>query len=260
MYVQKRGDKVMKKWIKLAIYLIIAFILPLIYVVMRISPEGNVAGFIAYGIVAASPTIAAVIVFILNRELKDALSGLFQKKYIIRAIILPIIITCLTMLICKLLYCLVFKGSFSLNSVTGAQIIIISWALIAEEIGWRGFLEPHLRKMSIPKVVAPAVVVVVWSLWHYYLFLQGRMDAPIVWFFVGCIVESYIYSSLMRMTGGNIVSAMMYHFMWNLMLHICAINPSDNGGSTLPYMILILLEIPVGIILIIAKRRIKIVK
>ena len=64
----------------------------------------------------------------------------------------------------------------------------------------------------------------------------------ILWFAIGCIAESYIYSYLMRVTGGNLLSAMIYHFMWNLMLHILAISPSENNGIIWPYVILTILE------------------
>lgn len=39
------------------------------------------------------------------------------------------------------------------------------------------------------------------------------------------------------------ISAMIYHFAWNLFIHIFAINPTDNKGNSLPYIILAVLEI-----------------
>ena len=234
---------------KLTVYLAIVFILPLLQIAIGISSEESPVGFIVFGIIAASPTIAAVITTLMSREFKTALLGLFQKNHLIRAIVLPILITCLTMVLSKLLFCVLSNVDFSLNVITGIQFVMIGWSLIAEEIGWRGFLEPLLKKMGVAEIIAPGIVGIVWSLWHYYLFLMGRIDVPLVWFFIGCIVESYIYSFLMNTTGNNIASAMIYHFMWNLMLHICAINPSDNSGNPWAYIILILLEIPVAIIL-----------
>ena len=60
--------------------------------------------------------------------------------------------------------------------------------------------------------------------------------------FISCIIESYIYSCLMNITGNNIVSAMIYHFAWNLLIHIVALNPDHNNGSIFPYIILVILE------------------
>ena len=40
---------------------------------------------------------------------------------------------------------------------------------------------------------------------------------------------------------------MVYHFAWNLLLHIFAINPADNMGNELPYIVMSVIEIGVGI-------------
>lgn len=56
------------------------------------------------------------------------------------------------------------------------------------------------------------------------------------------MIESYIYSFLMEDTDNNIVSAMVYHFAWNLSLHVFAINPSDNNGDISPYVITAVIE------------------
>lgn len=117
---------------------------------------------------------------------------MFQKEHLRKAIILPIIIVCTTM-------------------------------FLAEEIGWRGYLEPLLIQSGIHKRLVP------------------------------CIVESYIYSFLMRATSNNIISAMTYHFVWNLIIHIAAVNPVDNNGNIFPYVILVVLEalvLPVVMLLI----------
>ena len=95
----------------------------------------------------------------------------------------------------------------------------------------------------------PAIVGVIWCLWHYHYFMFGGMDVPIVWFFLSCIVESYIYSYLLDLTDNNLISAMIYHFAWNLFIHVFAINPNDNRGNTLPYIILVVLEIVIGFLL-----------
>ena len=52
------------------------------------------------------------------------------------------------------------------------------------------------------------------------------------------------------LTDNNLVSAMLYHFAWNLFIHVFAINPNDNGGNSLPYIILVILEIVIGLLLL----------
>ena len=47
----------------------------------------------------------------------------------------------------------------------------------------------------------------------------------------------------MSVTKHNIVSAMIYHFAWNLLINVTAISPVDNNGSLFPYIILVILEV-----------------
>lgn len=75
------------------------------------------------------------------------------------------------------------------------------------------------------------------------------MDVPLVWFFIGCIAESYIYSFLLDWSNNSLLSSMIYHVVWNLCIHIFAINPVDNKGNTLPYIMVAVLEILLGVVL-----------
>ena len=214
---------------KLTIFLIIAFILPLILVIIQSRSTYAGISFVLFGIQAASPTISAVIVLGLSKELYSTVAY-------------PVIITGLTMVFSKAIYCFCSGTEFEICQLSVTKFFVVIWALIAEEFGWRGFLEPLLSKMGIHRILTPCIVGIIWSLWHYHYFLQNKIDAPILWFAIGCIAESYIYSYLMRVTGGNLLSAMIYHFMWNLMLHIVAISPSENNGIIWPYVILTILE------------------
>lgn len=232
----------MREHNKLTIFLIIAFILPLISVIIQSRSTYAGISFVLFGIQAASPTISAVIVLGLSKELYSTVAGELHQKNLIKAVVYPVIITGLTMVFSKAIYCFCSGTEFKICQLSVTKFFVVIWALIAEEFGWRGFLEPLLSKMGIHRILTPCIVGIIWGLWHYHYFLQNRMDAPLLWFAVGCIAESYIYSYLMRVTGGNLWSAIIYHFTWNLMLHIVAISPSENNGVTWPYVILTIME------------------
>jgi K+-sensing histidine kinase KdpD len=111
-------------------------------------------------------------------------------------------------------------------------------------------VRPHFKvifqKAHITAViVVPVLIASITMLISY--FIQGRIDVPLLLFCVGCIIESYIYSILVSTTK-NVLSAMIYHFSWNLMVNLFMINPSDNGGNIIPYTLVIILE-TVGIII-----------
>ena len=233
----------------LILYLIIAFVLPLIMVFLSQRIANEWIGLLLYGIQAASPSIAALAVWKLNKELKPALSRLFHKDTLVRAIVLPVLIVYITMPVAKYIACIAMKD-FSSFWVRGSvtQMIIIFWSLFAEEFGWRGFYEPQLVKLGIKKYTAPLFVGITWCAWHYHFFLQNGMEVPITLFLFGCIAESYICSLLMRVTENNLVSAMTFHFMLNFMIHLAGINPSDNGGSLTPYIAMTELEAAVALV------------
>ncbi len=232
----------MKERKKLTIFILIAFLLPLILVIVQSSLTNAGISFVLFGIQAASPTISAAIVLGISKELYSTVVEELRQKNLIKAVVYPVIITCLTMVLSKAIYCCCFGTEFAICQLSGTQFSVVMWALIAEEFGWRGFLEPLLSSMGVHRLLTPCIVGIIWSLWHYHYFLQNKIDAPILWFAIGCIAESYIYSYLMRVTGGNLLSAMIYHFMWNLMLNIVAISPSKNNGIIWPYVILTILE------------------
>lgn len=226
----------------LILFLLISFLLPFVSIVLQgmISNEGIC--FVLYGIQAAAPTISAIIVLCLDKKMKKYFIEMFCREHLRIAVILPLILAGTTMILSKMIFCTLSGRSLTFGSISITQFIIILWALLAEEIGWRGYLEPLLKELGVHKWVAPCIVGIIWCLWHYHFFLQNGMKVPILLFFISCIIESYIYSFLMNITNNNIVSAMIYHFAWNLMIHIAALNPDCNNGSIFPYIILVILE------------------
>lgn len=244
MEAQRKVQEVRKQEYKnLISFLIISFSLPFAAIVAQTIISNACICFVLYGIQAAAPTISAIVVLCWNKKAKISLSQMFSKEHLRMAVFLPFMIACTTMFLAKIIFCALFGRSFILGSISVTQFIIILWALWAEEIGWRGYLEPLLKSCGVDKRMVPCMVGVIWCLWHYHFFLQNGIEVPIFLFFISCIIESYIYSFLMNVTCDNIVSAMAYHFAWNLLIHIAALNPSDNNGSIFPYLILVILEI-----------------
>lgn len=235
-------DTIGSEYKNLILFLLAAFLIPFVAIVAQMLISNDIICLALYGIQAAAPTISAVIVLRLNKELKAHFTQMFRRGHLRMAVILPFIIASTTMILAKMIFCSLFKRAFILGNISMAQFVIILWALLAEEIGWRGYLEPLLKMRGVPKWMVPCIVGVVWCLWHYHFFLQDGMEVPMPLFFISCIIESYIYSFLMNVTNYNIVSAMTYHFAWNLLTHIVAINPADNNGNIFPYIILTILE------------------
>ena len=223
-------------------YLLIAFLLPVLSLALQsVTPDSSIR-FILYGIEAASPSIAAVIVMLKNGTIKRFFREMFHREHLAKAIVLPVFTAVLTMLGAKLIFCAFFHAGFTFGSISIKQFIIIAWALVAEELGWRGYFAPALKEKGLDWRVVPLLVGNVWGVWHYHYFLTDGIHVPIALFFVSCIIESYLYSFFMDCTGQGLVSAMIYHFMWNFSVHFFAVDPADNYGSLYPYIFLVILE------------------
>lgn len=224
-------------------FLMITFLLPLISLLLQAIINNYSIKFVLYGIEAASPTIAVIVILCVNNNIKNFFMENFNTKYLARALILPIFIICATMFSAKVIACAIYKNQFVFGNISLSHLVIILWAFIAEEFGWRGYLQPFLKSHLKQCWLVPFAVGVIWCFWHYHYFFINGMHMPFMLFLAGCIIESYIYDYLLNWTGGNLLSAMMYHFSWNFFLHLFAINPIDNNGNLLPYGILTILEL-----------------
>lgn len=227
----------------LALFLLIAFTLPLVCLFFETKLNDTAVCFVLYGIQAASPTIAAAVVLCKNKQAKAFAACSFCQGQLKTAVLLPAAVACTTIPLAKLIFCCLAGAGSMLQGISVQKGVIILWALFAEEAGWRGYLEPALKKRAAHPWAVPGVVGAIWCLWHYHFFLRDPMQLPPLLFLLSCVVESYLYSLLMELSGGRLVSAMVYHFSWNLLANIVGISPAFCGGSAVPYMILVGLEV-----------------
>lgn len=197
----------------------------------------DTVNFILFGIEAASPTIAAIII-VLFFEKKSGIMKFFCSKFLpklkISSALGCVIVAIAIMFTSKAISCLLLKVPFEMAELTSKQFIIIVWAFIAEEIGWRGFLTQKLSTSSNPKLV-PLLVGLIWAFWHYHFFVIGTIDVIIPLFIAGCVVDSYLYAKFLIISKGNILIAMIFHMASNFFLNLFLITPNVNGGSFIPY-------------------------
>lgn len=120
------------------------------------------------------------------------------------------------------------------------------WALIAEELGWRGFLQSKLE-IRFGHIATPILIGSIWAVWHYHFFWLGTMSAPLFLFVLGCIADSFGYYWITRKSQGNIIPASIWHFTGNLFFNIYQINPEYNKNSTIPYLLFVMFSIIMAI-------------
>jgi membrane protease YdiL (CAAX protease family) len=91
---------------------------------------------------------------------------------------------------------------------------------LGEEIGWRGFLVPHLAMlMSFPKLALLSGAI--WSVWHYPILVFGGYNAGSpIWYALPCFTVMVIGISVvfawMRLKSGSVWTGMLLHASHNL--------------------------------------------
>jgi uncharacterized protein len=105
-----------------------------------------------------------------------------------------------------------------INFLIGFVILVIAFA-IGEEIGMRGYLQPHL--MSLGRTRALLVVGLVWATWHmplYYFMAKLFPVGNVLLFlplFYGTIIAASFFFGYMRIYTGSIWPATIAHAVHN---------------------------------------------
>ena len=229
----------------LPVFLLFAFMIPLLCIaLMHYVPVFNqgVLQFVLYGVEAASPSIATLMVIFAGKGvagIRDFLYAKYRSGFRIRFCFIGFLIPAILLTVAKCITFLTPCHNAFITIPSSKKIIILRWALVAEELGWRGFLQSELER-KWGNNIAPLLVGLIWAAWHYHFILSGTMDilataTSAIAFLYGCITESYGYSVITRLSKGNVVPASLWHFSGNLFFNLYLFNPEWNGGSIVPY-------------------------
>lgn len=236
----------------IVLFLIFAFGLPLICVLLEKNVfKSGMINFILFGVEAAAPTLAAIIVIsILGGKIgiREFLKKCYLKNIKVNYILLGVMIPIVLLVTAKLTW-LVFDSSTPfIKGPTAKKLLIVMWALIAEEAGWRGFLQERLDR-HFGCLGTPVLLGAIWALWHYHFFWLGTMSMPVLPFLLGCIADSVGYYWVTKKSKGNVIPASLWHFTYNLFMNILLINPEFNNGSMAPYWIYVIYSIIAAVII-----------
>lgn len=197
-------------------------------------------GLWLFGLGTSGPSLAALAVFLFwsRRRRRVARTRVAAPwLWAPAAVILGILPTVVANL-------LVDPGAFSadlarapevLAGFGGGLLFVVLFLItgpIAEEFGWRGFVQPRLRLRWTP--VRTAVVLgSVWALWHvplYFLPGTGQYETGLftvggLIFMITCIPLSLLYLFVTERLGGKVWAAILIHFAGNA---IGAFFPSED--------------------------------
>lgn len=109
---------------------------------------------------------------------------------------------------------------------------------LAEEFGWRGYVQPRLRT-AFGQLQTATLLGAVWALWHLPLFFLdgtgqheiGLLNFQGFLFFVNFIPLSYIILFAYERLAGGVWSAVLIHAAWNASYAL--LPPVDDTGQVL---------------------------
>ena len=122
-------------------------------------------------------------------------------------------------------------------SVTGTYGMLRSVSsALGEEIGWRGFLVPELRK-TISFTATSLISGIIWSLWHYPILIYGDYNAGTpTWYGLTCFTVMVISISFvfawMRLKSGSLWTGAILHGSHNLYIQGIFTPLTRNTGKT----------------------------
>lgn len=171
-----------------------------------------------------SPGLAAILTqFIFKGSLKGFGWRSGPPRYLYLAALIPLVYSVAIYGIAWMTGLAGFKNpSANLLVAFIPGLFIYCFAALGEEIGWRGFLVPHLIKItSFTKTVL--LTWIVWSIWHYPVIIWAdyHSDAP-RWFdltnFTILVMGLSAMTAWMRLKSGSIWPPVIWHGVHNLLI------------------------------------------
>jgi len=139
----------------------------------------------------------------------------------------------------------------------GGPLIALAYTLlagpVAEEFGWRGYVQPRLRQ-SYSRITTTVMLGAAWGLWHVPLFFlpgTGQHDKGLftqqgLEFFLGLFPLTYLMLFVTERLRGGVPAAILMHAAWNLTDEL--VPPLGNGGLWLRFLLLSATAAVVGLL------------
>lgn len=120
-----------------------------------------------------------------------------------------------------------------------AEIFTLGLVLfLAEEYGWRGYLQRALQP-GWPMPAASLVVGVVWALWHAPLLfnpdaIQSELHAG--WYFAFVTGIAILFGWVFTYTRGSVILVTLLHATWNASAGFLLVSLATESIDTTPYL------------------------
>jgi uncharacterized protein len=125
---------------------------------------------LAFGLIALfGPALAAIVVTLAEGSFKELRARIFDWRHSLIWYAAALGIPFAVAAVARLVLTVSGNAPEGIGSITAVEMVIFV-LVIGEEIGWRSFLQPRLRR-RLNLAVAGLVVGVIWTLWHLPIYL-----------------------------------------------------------------------------------------
>ncbi|MFI5697382.1 type II CAAX prenyl endopeptidase Rce1 family protein [Kribbella sp. NPDC051586] len=200
-------------------------------------------GVLVFSLAAAGPSLAALVMWLRYRERRRVVR--WSPVWPVAAVVLGALASLVASALMGDLPALpdhaasVVSGA---GGLLGAAAYTFLAGPVAEEFGWRGYVQPRLREYFGP-LGTTAVLGAAWGLWHvplYFLNGTGQHDDGLftqagLTFFLELFPLSFVMLFVTEKLRGGVPAAILVHAAWNLTQELV---PPLGGGVWLEFLVM----------------------
>lgn len=177
-------------------------------------------GYIVYaiiGLIFSTPAPFICLFIVLRRHQKISVKEYFKRIFYTPKPLASILVP-LFFMSASFIFALVCgtRNSIPLYMMPLGFIVMIPFVGIAEETGWRGFLQPELEK-KFPFPVATSIVSSIWTVWHFSLWVMptsNHYGDSLIGFSINLFVWAFAFAAIYKATK-SVMACAVYHSFVN---------------------------------------------
>jgi uncharacterized protein len=213
------------------------------------------AGALVFGLAASGPSLAALVMWLRYRG-SDRMPRVvvWSWRWPVAAVVLgaaPPIVAALLLGVDG-----IPQHASSVIAGAGGPLGALAYTLlagpVAEEFGWRGYLQPRLRRF-FGRIAVTGIIGVAWGLWHVPLFFldgTGQHDKGLVsleglLFFLGLFPLTFTILFVSERLRGGVWAAILLHAAWNLTEEL--VPALSSTGLWVEFFLTTLIAVSVGL-------------
>jgi len=166
-----------------------------------------------------APSLGLIITVLLFKDLFLPIKIVFNRFILLKmflAVIIPLVM-CLIVYFIGIFFKLKIQIETNISSMLLKMGIGLLIGAIAEEIGWRSFLQPTLEK-NHSVFISSVIVGLIWGLWHMNYYFNGILF--VLTFIIFSISASIIIMYLLKETQYSIIISSLFHASINISFRI----------------------------------------